>query len=142
MIGSTLQQILKEKGINVNELATLIEVSPQTLYSIIKRDNMKIDFEVLIKICTALDVNVERFYIDYIKRPISSNAILLTEDEKQILNNYRTLDDIDKAEIRGEIKQMLKADKYHNNITNILSIAAENQYSAHADDDLDDIEHT
>ncbi len=41
-----------------------------------------------------------------------------TDEEKQLINNYRKLDEIDKAEIRGEIKQMLKADKYKRNITN------------------------
>lgn len=113
MIGQTLQQILKEKQINVNKLANLIDVSPHTLYSIIKRDNMKIDFEILIKICEALDVDVERFYRDYIKNPSKNKATVFSEEEKQIIFNYRTLDDIDKAEIRGEIKQMLKADKYN-----------------------------
>ena len=66
MIGKTLDRILKEKGTNVNELAKNIGVSNQTLYSIIKRDNMKIDFELLLKICNELNVNVEKFYDDYI----------------------------------------------------------------------------
>lgn len=54
MIGTTLQQLITEKGTNVNELAKKIKISPQTLYSIIKRDNMKIDFDVLLRICDAL----------------------------------------------------------------------------------------
>ena len=49
MIGKTLQKLLDEKDINVNELSKMINVSNQTLYSIIKRDNMKIDFEILLK---------------------------------------------------------------------------------------------
>mgnify|MGYP000883762175 CR=1 FL=1 len=47
MIGKTLQDILDEKGTNANELSKMIGVSCQTIYSIIKRDNMKIVFEVL-----------------------------------------------------------------------------------------------
>lgn len=66
MIGKTLQAIIEEKGTNINELAKKIGVSNQTLYSIVKRDNMKIDFEVLLKICSVLDVSIERFYADYI----------------------------------------------------------------------------
>lgn len=65
MIGKTLQSLLTEKNINVNELSKMINVSNQTLYSIIKRDNMKIDFEILLKICKALNVNVDYFYSDY-----------------------------------------------------------------------------
>lgn len=63
MIGKTLEKVLKENGTNVNELAKKINVSNQTLYSIIKRDNMKIDFELLLKICNALNVNVKRFVL-------------------------------------------------------------------------------
>ena len=79
MIGKTLDRILKEKGTNVNELAKNIGVSNQTLYSIIKRDNMKIDFELLLKICNELNVNVEKFYDDY----IVENAA----NQKEYINN-------------------------------------------------------
>lgn len=82
MIGSTLQAVLNEKKTNVNELAKAIDVSPQTLYSIIKRDNMKIDFEILLKICEALDVPAERFYNDYLdktKSPSSNKDDRLSE---------------------------------------------------------------
>lgn len=87
MIGKTLDKILKEKGTNVNELAKNIGVSNQTLYSIIKRDNMKIDFELLLKICNELSVNVERFYDDYIDS--KSQQILLTDEEQQLILAYR-----------------------------------------------------
>ena len=55
MIGKILQDILDEKNIKVSELSRMINVSDQTLYSIIKRNNMKIDFEVLLKICSVLN---------------------------------------------------------------------------------------
>lgn len=87
MIGKTLDRILKEKGTNVNELAKNIGVSNQTLYSIIKRDNMKIDFELLLKICNELNVNVEKFYDDYIDS--KSQQILLTDEEQQLIFAYR-----------------------------------------------------
>lgn len=87
MIGKTLDRILKEKGTNVNELAKNIGVSNQTLYSIIKRDNMKIDFELLLKICNELNVNVEKFYDDYIDS--KSKQILLTDEEQQLILAYR-----------------------------------------------------
>ena len=61
-IGTDLQELINIKCTNVNELAKKINVSPQTLYSIIKRDNMKVDFDVLLKICDELKVDVEYFY--------------------------------------------------------------------------------
>ena len=95
MIGKTLQTLLEEKDINVNELSKMINVSNQTLYSIIKRDNMKIDFEVLLKICKALNVSVEYFYADYIQvdKPDNDKQLNL------LINLYKSLNDDDKKKL-------------------------------------------
>ena len=61
-IGSTLQELLTLRGTNVNELAKQINISPQTVYSIIRRDNMKVDIDVLARISECLHVNMEYFY--------------------------------------------------------------------------------
>ena len=61
MIGTTLKKLLDERDIKVNEFARQIQVPAQTLYSIIRRDNMKIDFELLLRICDALHVPLETF---------------------------------------------------------------------------------
>ena len=61
MIGSTLKQLLAERRMAVGELSRRVGVPAQTLYSIIRRDNMKIDFDVLLRICGALDVPVDVF---------------------------------------------------------------------------------
>ena len=55
------QKLLDEREIKVNEFARQIQVPAQTLYSIIRRDNMKIDFELLLRICDALHVPLETF---------------------------------------------------------------------------------
>ena len=61
MIGTTLKKLLDERDIKVNEFARQIQVPAQTLYSIIRRDNMKIDFELLPRICDALHVPLRHF---------------------------------------------------------------------------------
>lgn len=61
MIGSTLKQLLAERKMPVGELARRVNAPVQTLYSIIRRDNMKIDFEMLLRICAELNVPVEVF---------------------------------------------------------------------------------
>ena len=61
MIGTMLKNLLDEREIKVNEFARQIKVPAQTLYSIIRRDNMKIDFELLLRICDALHVPLETF---------------------------------------------------------------------------------
>lgn len=93
MIGRTLQALLDEKDVNVNELSKMINVSNQTLYSIIKRDNMKIDFEVLLKICKALNVSIEYFYADYVQKSDSDEQLNL------LVNLYKSLNDDNKKKL-------------------------------------------
>lgn len=61
-IGQVLSELLSKKNTNAKALADEIGVTPSTIYSIIKRDNSKVDIDILIKICNALDVSVEYFY--------------------------------------------------------------------------------
>ena len=64
MIGSTLKRLLSERRMPVGELSRAVGVPAQTLYSIIRRDNMKIDFDVLLRICSVLGVPVDVFCPD------------------------------------------------------------------------------
>ena len=61
MIGATLKRLLDERAMNVNELARRVNASPQTLYSVIKRNNGKVDFDLLLRICRELDTPIEAF---------------------------------------------------------------------------------
>lgn len=63
-IGSKLSKLLDANNTNANELANKIGVSPQTIYSIIKRDSKKADIEVLLKIADTFGVTVEYFVYD------------------------------------------------------------------------------
>ena len=60
-IGNKLDLLLKERGLTVTELARRIDVAPTTIYSIIQRNNKKVDIDVLIKASNILGVNVEYF---------------------------------------------------------------------------------
>ena len=62
-IGSKLTKLLEANNTNANELATKIDVSPQTIYSIIKRDSKKADIEVLLKIADTFGVTRRIFCI-------------------------------------------------------------------------------
>lgn len=61
-IGRALQELIEHRGTNVNELSKGIDVSAQTLYSMIRRDSMKADINILFKICDYLDVDIDYFY--------------------------------------------------------------------------------
>lgn len=64
-IGSKLKKLIEEKNTNVNALANRANVKPTTLYSIIERDNTKVDIDVLIAIAKVLGVSVEYFSDSY-----------------------------------------------------------------------------
>lgn len=95
-IGKKLNKILKDRERNVNELATEIGVAPATLYSVIKRDNSKIDFDLLIELAKALDVPVEYFSN---KSSVGNMNNEMTPEEKFILKKYRQLNADDKKRV-------------------------------------------
>lgn len=60
-IGAKLNELMKRRGTNANELAQKVGVAPTTIYSMIKRDSKKADIEVLINISKELGVEPEYF---------------------------------------------------------------------------------
>lgn len=61
MIGSKLEDLLKERNLRVADLARMTGVSPQTYYGIIRRDAFQIDIDCLVKLCRALQVDPDVF---------------------------------------------------------------------------------
>lgn len=99
-IGKRLSDLLTARSENVNSISNQIGVSPQTIYSIIKRDNMKVDFDVLMKLSKALNVSVEYFYepqISQSAQTVSSSekteSAEQTPDKIQLLNDFDSLND-------------------------------------------------
>lgn len=88
-IGKTLSDIMRERNENPNSLAEKIGVSPSTIYSITKRDNMKVDISVLARICKVLNVPMERFYNEYIN---SKEQQTFSADDKILIEKFRSLD--------------------------------------------------
>lgn len=61
-IEKVLSELLKENNTNANEIAKVAIVSPNTLFSIIRRENMKVDIDMLIRVAKSLGVTAEYFY--------------------------------------------------------------------------------
>lgn len=87
-IGDKLNRLLDLRGRNINELAATIKVSPQTLYSISKRNNTKADLDVLQKIADELSVTLDYFCIDNDEIP---SQLRLTKQEQTLINDFRNL---------------------------------------------------
>lgn len=60
-IGNKLNDLLTERHMTVTELSRKINVAPTTIYSIIQRNNKKVDIDVLLDIADVLGVDAEYF---------------------------------------------------------------------------------
>lgn len=118
-IGANLKELISLKGTNVNELAAKAGISPQTLYAIIKRDNSKIDTNILLKLAHALDVPSESILSFSEKYNIpSKNSVeyLLGNIEESvaigILNDLSKLNDEGKKEAGKRVNELTEIKKY------------------------------
>lgn len=91
-IGSILAKLLEEKGMTVTDLARLADVKVTTIYSIIKRDNTKVDLDILIRISNVLGVPVEYFHAGkYDSKRDQSLPPLTYKDEREIARDLEKM---------------------------------------------------
>ncbi len=124
-IGKILADLLAQKNMKVSELSERAHVRPSTIYSIIKRDNMKVDLDILLNIARVLEVPAE-YFKDGKLTSFPSEKVSLSQHYESLIQSvpdltntidlYVSLDEIDRSEIRGEMKGMLRADKYKSKI--------------------------
>ena len=122
-IGNTLNQLIKLRGTNVNELSQKIGVAPTTIYSLIKRDSKKVDIEILIKLSKALNVTAEYFY----NCEMSNNT--LNNKETILLEHYNKLNEKGKDEAIKRVSELTEIKKY----TTALKDLEPNTIAAHND---------
>lgn len=91
-IGVILQNLLTEKGKNVNEVANEAGVKAQTLYSIIKRDSMSVNIQDLCKVAHCLGVTLDYFYnLTCGESPKPSRALSDDSQLRLLIENYLEL---------------------------------------------------
>lgn len=95
-IGIKLSNLLTERNMTVAELAKRIDVAPTTIYSIIQRNNKKVDIDVLLDIAEVLNVEAE-----YFRDSPRTQTIAAHKDEENF-----TADELEKIE---EYKKLLIA---------------------------------
>ena len=93
-IGDKLERLIDERHTNVNKLAQSINVSPQTIYGIIKRNNTKVDLNVLQAIADELCVT-----LDYFADNQAQKDYTFTPLEQEHIRKYRSLDDYGKKAV-------------------------------------------
>lgn len=109
-IGTILQELLQEKNIKPAELSRVINVPASTIYSIIKRDNMKVDIDILIKISDALGVPAEYFY----DKRTTNKSTDFSLDEIELIKKYRLLTDEQQGAVNANINYFIESNKQKN----------------------------
>lgn len=97
-LGISLQNLINSRKTNVNEVATATGISPQTIYSIIKRDSLKANIEDLAKIAHYLGADLNYFYNEY--ENFTPTFPQITDEEMDHISKYRALDDHGQQMIR------------------------------------------
>ena len=109
-------ELIQSQNISYGELSRLTNIPKSALQRYATGETTKIPLDRIVSISNALDVS-PAYILGWVNNP---SAEAQSEAERQeetdpdlsVLHMYKQLDQEDKAEIRGEIKQMLKADKY------------------------------
>lgn len=91
-IGKKLQQLLDARNRTANDVAQSIHCSAQTLYSIIRRDNNKVDIDVLQAIANELDVT-----LDYFTSTNTHEMNNVSPSEYELIKKYRLLSSKEQA---------------------------------------------
>lgn len=91
-IGTKLKSLIDYRDTNVNKLAKETDISPQTIYGIIKRDNTKVDIRILQALADNLNVTLDFFATG----DTSENSI----EEEEIVSLYKKLDVYGKEAVR------------------------------------------
>jgi transcriptional regulator with XRE-family HTH domain len=116
MVGDVLKSIREENNLTQDDIAIILNIKRQT-YSSYERNKSLPDINALSKLADYYNTSTDyllgrtniRNYIEYNDLIMSNKD--LTEDEQQLLDLYRKLSITLKAELRGEIKGILRNTK-------------------------------
>lgn len=115
MFNNRLKEYRVLRGLSQTQLANKIGVS-RSLVSMYESGERKPSFEVLESIADILNVSFNDLMgVDeshYIQMQNNDSPLGLDPDVQELATQIQKLDAEDRAEIRGEVRGMLRADKY------------------------------
>ena len=79
-----MEELINYRNTNVNRVAREAGISPQTIYGIIKRDNTKVDINILMALAKELNVTLDFFS----GGPLNVDEV----DVETFVSRYRQLD--------------------------------------------------
>ena len=129
MVGYILKKLRKEKRKTQDDIALMLNIKRQT-YSSYERNKSLPDINTLSKLADYFNVSTDylldrtqtKNYDEYVNLLIGTyNTQGLQDDEQQLLNAYRKLSSDLKAEIRGEIKGIMRTTLEEQSATNDIA---------------------
>lgn len=111
---NNLKKVIKEQYGSIRAFAISIDTPYSTVDNIFKRGIMGVSIQVVLKICSALNIDIEKIQDDTLvfKNNIQSNP--LTTDEQQLLTKYRCLNDRGREKVTEYVDDLLDNEKYTN----------------------------
>ena len=106
----TFAEIIREKGLTVPEVARQCGLTDSTVRSIFDRKQKKIALNIAFKISKGLNVSLERLNGEVDSAQNCDQD--LTIDEKQLLDNYRSLNELGQELVRQQMELIVISDKY------------------------------
>ena len=109
-MGDRIKMLREKNGMTQEELGEILGVQKSAIRKYEKGSVENIKRTSIKKMAELF--NVSPAYLMCFDEPEQESVIKLNEDQQTALDLYSQLDTIDRAEIRGMMKQMLRADKY------------------------------
>lgn len=107
-IAERIKSTLKQKNISASKMLLSCDINKDALNTMKKGYLPRL--EHIAKMADYLDGSID-YFLGRSDPPETAKPLQQMEGDKGI-QMYKSLDDIDRAEIRGEMKHMLKAEKY------------------------------
>ena len=112
-IKNRLNDLLKERHMNANELASRIDVTPSTIYSILQRDSARIDIDLIMKIAHGLGVTADELLSDEIAETSRPSDIMLDDNGKKLLIEFNSLSSGAKDRLLAYIQILKDMEQYN-----------------------------
>lgn len=109
-IKNRLTSLLKEKKMNINELASKIGVTSSTLYSIVQRDSTRIDIDLIMKMAHALGITADELLSEEINQTDSVDV-----NESRLLMYYERLNQEGRNRLLEQAEFFASQERYQQN---------------------------
>ena len=103
-LGKRLADIINSRQLKVSQVAADANVPASTLYSIIDRDNKKIDIDVLLRICEVLNISTDYILHD----DVQEKSTAISREHKTLIDLYNQLHEDDKIRIITKMETIIE----------------------------------